>query len=203
MHKCWLCWSQWIRIFNHQVAFSLFQTLIIFNLMVMAFIMSITTSLIWNICNWLISSISYLESTLPDSSYILPLSSLSGLLAPPLLLFFMCPREGLYCLLTWSIWKMQNNNLSNPSESQGPATSESNNLPTARPSSGSAFAKLKSCRGFKDNELMKKSILMRGESGKTAAITKADMEQLAQNRGNAMLRYKEKKKTRRYVLSFP
>lgn len=112
-------------------------------------------------------------------------------------LSFMCLGEGLYCLLTWSIWKMQNNNLSNPSESEGPATSESNNLSIARPSSGSAFAKLKSCRGFKDNELMKKSILMRGESGKTAAITKADMEQLAQNRGNAMLRYKEKKKTRR------
>ena len=95
---------------------------------------------------------------------------------------------------------MQNNS-SNPSASQGAATSESNNLPISRPVS--AFAKLKSCSRLKDIELMDKSILMGGETGKTAAIAMADMEQLAQNRGNAMLRYKEKKKTRRYVLSFP
>lgn len=32
--------------------------------------------------------------------------------------------------------------------------------------------------------------------------SKADMEMVAQNRGNAMLRYKEKKKTRRQTLPF-
>lgn len=91
-----------------------------------------------------------------------------------------------------------NNNSNNPTASQGAATSESNNLPIAQPSSGSAFAKPKSFSGSKDIELTEQSILMRGESGRTAATTKADLEQLAQNRGNAMLRYKEKKKTRRY-----
>lgn len=91
-----------------------------------------------------------------------------------------------------------NNKSNNPIASQGAATSESNNLPIARPSSGSAFAKPKSFSGSKDIELTEQSILMRGESGRTAATTKADLEQLAQNRGNAMLRYKEKKKTRRY-----
>lgn len=35
----------------------------------------------------------------------------------------------------------------------------------------------------------------------TRATTMAEMELLAQNRGNAMLRYKEKRKTRRHVLS--
>ncbi|KAJ9709951.1 hypothetical protein PVL29_001435 [Vitis rotundifolia] len=95
-----------------------------------------------------------------------------------------------------------NNNSNNPTASQGAATSESNNLPIARPSSGSAFAKPKSFSGLKDIELIEQSILMRGESGRTAATTKVDLEQLAQNRGNAMLRYKEKKKTRRYALPF-
>lgn len=115
--------------------------------------------------------------------------------------FFYVFIGGLCSLLTCSIWKMQNNS-NNPTASQGAATSESNNLPIARPSSGSAFAKPKSFSGSKDIELTEQSILMRGESGRTAATTKADLEQLAQNRGNAMLRYKEKKKTRRYVLPF-
>lgn len=35
----------------------------------------------------------------------------------------------------------------------------------------------------------------------TRGTTMAEMELLAQNRGNAMLRYKEKRKTRRHVLS--
>ncbi|KAI3467785.1 hypothetical protein Pfo_024448 [Paulownia fortunei] len=72
----------------------------------------------------------------------------------------------------------------NQTPSQGPATSESNNLPASRPTS-------------KDFRFMDQSILMRSESV-AAAMTKADMELLAKNRGNAMQRYKEKKKTRRY-----
>lgn len=44
-------------------------------------------------------------------------------------------------------------------------------------------------------QFMSQSILMTSES--VAAISKSDMELLAHNRGNAMQRYKEKKKTRR------
>lgn len=40
---------------------------------------------------------------------------------------------------------------------------------------------------------------MGGEKLATS-LTKADLELLAKNRGDAMLRYKEKKKTRRYSL---
>ncbi|KAE8023746.1 hypothetical protein FH972_009414 [Carpinus fangiana] len=78
----------------------------------------------------------------------------------------------------------------NPTTSLGPATSESNNLPR-----GSAFGK---ARGSKDFQLVEQSFLIGGDCVGTAAPTKAEMELLAQNRGNAMQRYKEKKKTRRY-----
>ncbi|KAG6708947.1 hypothetical protein I3842_06G107500 [Carya illinoinensis] len=91
-----------------------------------------------------------------------------------------------------------NNNSNNPSASQGPATSDSNNRHMGRPLSGSAFGKAGGSGGFKDVPLLEQSFFMRGDSVGTAATTKADMEQLAQNRGNAMQRYKEKKKTRRY-----
>jgi hypothetical protein len=79
----------------------------------------------------------------------------------------------------------------NPTTSLGPATSESNNLPR-----GSAFGK---ARGAKDFQLVEQSFLIGGDCVGTAAPTKAEMELLAQNRGNAMQRYKEKKKTRRYI----
>lgn len=46
---------------------------------------------------------------------------------------------------------------------------------------------------------MDQIVSVRGEST-TAATTKANIELLAKNRGNAMLRYKEKKKTQRYVV---
>ncbi|KAK4780727.1 hypothetical protein SAY87_016833 [Trapa incisa] len=69
-------------------------------------------------------------------------------------------------------------NNQNQAASQGQeATSESNNLPAANPPNNPIAVKPK---GF------------------AAATTKADMDLLAQHRGNAMLRYKEKKKTRRY-----
>ncbi|KAK6922456.1 CCT domain [Dillenia turbinata] len=86
----------------------------------------------------------------------------------------------------------------NNNSNNGPATSESNNLPRARSSSGSAFGKPKACTGSKDINFMEQSILVRGETVGPAASTKADIELLAKNRGSAMLRYKEKKKTRRY-----
>ncbi|XP_031260557.1 zinc finger protein CONSTANS-LIKE 15-like [Pistacia vera] len=90
------------------------------------------------------------------------------------------------------------NNSNNPTASQGPATSESNNLPIAKPSSGSGFGKPKDSSSSKDNQFMEQSFLVRHDGVTTAAATKADLELLAQNRGNAMQRYKEKKKTRRY-----
>lgn len=96
--------------------------------------------------------------------------------------------------------KMQNNS-NNPTPSQGPATSESNNIPVGRPSLGSAFGEDKGSGASTDLNFMEQSFLMRGDSLRTVG-TKADMELLAQNRGNAMLRYKEKKKTRRYVAHF-
>lgn len=92
--------------------------------------------------------------------------------------------------------KIQNNSY-NPTASQGPATSESNNLPIAKPSSGSAFGKPKDSSSSKEIKFMEQSFLLRHDKVATAASTKADLELLAQNRGNAMQRYKEKKKTRR------
>ncbi|KAF2288350.1 hypothetical protein GH714_006955 [Hevea brasiliensis] len=93
-----------------------------------------------------------------------------------------------------------NNKSNNPTASQGPATSESNDLPRARPLSGSTFGKLKSSSGGKDIQFidMGHKILVRGDSMSTPPATKADIELLAKNRGTAMQRYKEKKKTRRY-----
>ncbi|KAI4343434.1 hypothetical protein L6164_010782 [Bauhinia variegata] len=88
-----------------------------------------------------------------------------------------------------------NNISNNPTASQGPATSESNNLPIRKQTSSLALGKIK---GAKDTELGEHSILVRDENVTKTARTKADIELMAQNRGNAMLRYKEKKKTRRY-----
>lgn len=90
--------------------------------------------------------------------------------------------------------EMQNSN--NPSASQGPATSESNNLAVGTATSGSGIGKGKCYGGLKDFQLMNHNVLVKTEAV-TAEITKADMELLAKNRGNAMKRYKEKKKTRR------
>lgn len=78
--------------------------------------------------------------------------------------------------------------------SQGPTTAESNNIPIVGPSSESWSAEpntnsIKSMQ-FKD--------LLIGSGTARTETTNVDMELLAQNRGHAMLRYKEKKKTRRY-----
>lgn len=92
------------------------------------------------------------------------------------------------------------NNGNNQTASQGAATSESNNLPIGRPSSGSGLEKDKGCSSAsKDVHFTDQSFLVRSDSLRTAAATKASIEMLAQNRGNAMQRYKEKKKTRRFV----
>ncbi|KAK7272793.1 hypothetical protein RIF29_13833 [Crotalaria pallida] len=92
-----------------------------------------------------------------------------------------------------------NNVSNNPTASQGPATSESNNLPNRRQSSGSVLGKYGgSCGGAKDIQFGDPPLLLTGDNITKAARSKADIDLLAQNRGNAMLRYKEKKKTRRY-----
>ncbi|GAB4839722.1 hypothetical protein Ancab_020432 [Ancistrocladus abbreviatus] len=94
--------------------------------------------------------------------------------------------------------KAFSNNSHKPTASQGPATSESNNLPIGRPSSGSAFGKPRGLSGSKDINFTGQPIFTTGGSAETVATAKANMELLAQNRGNAMQRYKEKRKTRRY-----
>lgn len=88
------------------------------------------------------------------------------------------------------------NNSNNRGGSQGPATSESNNLPIIKLSSDSGYTKRKCCGVSKDLNFMEQSIFVGGENT-GEEILKADMELLAKNRGNAMQRYKEKKKTRR------
>lgn len=84
----------------------------------------------------------------------------------------------------------------NQTPSQGPATSESNNLTVSRPSSCLGFTKPNCYDGSKDIQFMDQSVLMKSQ-GVEATLTKADIELLARNRGSAMQRYKEKKKTRR------
>lgn len=91
------------------------------------------------------------------------------------------------------------NNANNPAASQGPATSESNNLPIGRLTSGLVLGKDNRSSASKDMHFTEESFLVRSDSLRTAATTKANTEMLALNRGNAMQRYKEKKKTRRFV----
>ncbi|KAK4357673.1 hypothetical protein RND71_023283 [Anisodus tanguticus] len=105
--------------------------------------------------------------------------------------------SGINCSVAHDDMTAFSNNLNNRAESQGPATSESNNLPRIKTSSDSGYVKPKCCGVSTDLNFMDQSIVVGGEN--TGAETlKADMELLAKNRGNAMQRYKEKKKTRRY-----
>ncbi|VFQ60909.1 unnamed protein product [Cuscuta campestris] len=75
------------------------------------------------------------------------------------------------------------------------AASERNNLQRARPSSLSDYGK-PNCHSI-DIQFMYQLALAESEIA-SPSMTKADLELLAKNRGNAMQRYKEKKKTRRY-----
>ncbi|KAJ0235457.1 Zinc finger protein CONSTANS-LIKE 15 [Hirschfeldia incana] len=77
-----------------------------------------------------------------------------------------------------------------PTSSQIPAAAESNNLPLT-------FSSEKGSNSSSELRFTEKND---GASCKTTRVvaTKADLEQLAQNRDNAMQRYKEKRKTRRY-----
>ncbi|XVF59962.1 hypothetical protein PTKIN_Ptkin08bG0004600 [Pterospermum kingtungense] len=80
-----------------------------------------------------------------------------------------------------------------------PTTEESNNVAVAGSSSDSKVAEPLKVEGAKYFQIMDQDhhFLAANES-KNEAKAKVDMELLAQNRGNAMLRYKEKKKHRRY-----
>ena len=80
----------------------------------------------------------------------------------------------------------------------GACTPESNNVPVSRPPC-SGLTKPESLGGSKDLQFTNQSILLASES--MAAMSKSDIELLAKNRGNAMQRYKEKKKTRRLTTS--
>lgn len=53
--------------------------------------------------------------------------------------------------------------------------------------------------GSKSFQAIKQPIIIKGDSILSTSTTKADLELLAQNRGNAMQRYKEKRKTRRCI----
>ncbi|KAJ7957503.1 Zinc finger protein like [Quillaja saponaria] len=102
------------------------------------------------------------------------------------------------CPIGYNDMASYNNISSNATASQAPATSESNNLPIGRRSSGSTVGKHKGSSSAKDMQFVEHPLLLRGDSMTNTAANKVDMELLGQNRGNAMLRYKEKKKNRRY-----
>lgn len=78
---------------------------------------------------------------------------------------------------------------------QGPPTAEGNNLPIIGPSSESWSAEPNTnC----NRSMQFKDLVIRRGTAKTEA-TNVDMELMAEKRGHAMLRYKEKKKNRRYI----
>ncbi|CAH9080289.1 unnamed protein product [Cuscuta europaea] len=78
----------------------------------------------------------------------------------------------------------------------GTATSESNILQIAQASLVSDYDKTR-CHLKEDIQLMDQMALVESEIA-TPLMRREDLEQIAKNRGNAMQRYKEKKKTRRY-----
>ncbi|XP_004239301.2 zinc finger protein CONSTANS-LIKE 14-like [Solanum lycopersicum] len=105
--------------------------------------------------------------------------------------------SGINCSVVHDDMTAFSNNSNNRAASQGPATSESNNLPRIKTSSDLGCVKPK-CGGVStDLNFMDQSIVVGGDNTGEETL-KADMELLAKNRGNAMQRYKEKKKTRRY-----
>ncbi|KAF3445772.1 hypothetical protein FNV43_RR10949 [Rhamnella rubrinervis] len=89
------------------------------------------------------------------------------------------------------------NNTNNPVASQRAVTSKSNNLPIGKPTSGVALGKNNGSSASKDMHFMEESFLVRSDSLRTAATSKANILMLAVNGGNARQHYKEKKKTQR------
>ncbi|GAB2214408.1 hypothetical protein Drorol1_Dr00018752 [Drosera rotundifolia] len=91
-----------------------------------------------------------------------------------------------------------NCNSHNSTASNRPAASGSNIRALSKTSSGSGLSKIRGSGGSKDFQFSEQHAFKTGDNVKDAASAKANMELLAQNRGNAMQRYMEKKKTRRY-----
>ncbi|OMO85499.1 Zinc finger, B-box [Corchorus capsularis] len=91
----------------------------------------------------------------------------------------------------------RNNNCNQPFSSYTLTTEESNNVPVVGSSSDSKVVEPLKSDSNRYVQVMEHCVPAGNESINEAR-TKFDMELLAQNRGNAMLRYKEKKKNRRY-----
>ncbi|XP_022751839.1 zinc finger protein CONSTANS-LIKE 14-like [Durio zibethinus] len=91
----------------------------------------------------------------------------------------------------------RNNCCNQPFSSYKPTTEESNDVPLVGSSSDFKVAEPLKCDGTRFVQVMEHHILA-GSDSMNEGKAKVDAELLAQNRGNAMLRYKEKKKHRRY-----
>lgn len=100
------------------------------------------------------------------------------------------PSQNLSTVNSTSKWKCNSNNLA----INGPTASANDATTTVRPLCSSSHDP--GPGGSASQVSCGKQPLLRNETVKTN--DKVDNELLAQNRGNAMLRYKEKKKTRRY-----
>lgn len=92
--------------------------------------------------------------------------------------------------------KLQNI-LNSPVARHGLATVESDIRSVPKPTSGTALAKYKASVYSGEYEVGEPNLLVKHDNTMAVATSKADMELLAQYRGHAMLRYKEKRKTRR------
>lgn len=77
---------------------------------------------------------------------------------------------------------------------------ESENRQIAGPSSETKMMEINGCDLIMDGQMID-GFLATSQGIELPATTKMDAQQFAQNRCNAMLRYKEKKKTRRYLLN--
>ncbi|XP_030527618.1 zinc finger protein CONSTANS-LIKE 14-like [Rhodamnia argentea] len=102
------------------------------------------------------------------------------------------------CSLVDEAMASLNNILNNPVVRHGLATIESNICSVPQPTSGTALAKYEDSVCSREYDGGEPNVLMKHDSATALATSKADMELLAQHRGNAMLRYKEKRKTRRF-----
>ncbi|KAI7727848.1 hypothetical protein M8C21_013783 [Ambrosia artemisiifolia] len=77
------------------------------------------------------------------------------------------------------------------------STMESDNRQVTGPSSEAQMMEINGCDSIVDGQMIDR-FLATSQGMELPATTKMDAQQFAQNRSNAMLRYKEKKKTRRY-----
>ncbi|XVE67633.1 hypothetical protein DITRI_Ditri09bG0003900 [Diplodiscus trichospermus] len=100
-------------------------------------------------------------------------------------------------LLKTEVFQDMHENCCNQQFSSYTPTEESNNVPVMGSSSESMVGEPLKCQGTRYFQFMEHHILAASEP-MNEAKAKVDMQLLAQNRGNAMLRYKEKKKHRRY-----